>query len=165
MSDRPAPRSLTDDELSDLLSGQRFGTLATVERSGHPHMSTMVYTWDPEARLVRFSTTADRLKVRHITADPRASLHVLGGDVWTFAVAEGNAELSDTTRTPGDAVGRELLAMVPEEERPEGEQAFLERLVAERRLVIRLPVARLYGTALDIGAPVLEPLRTPRALR
>lgn len=128
-------------------------------------MSTMVYTWDPETRPVRFSTTADRLRVLHIRADPRAALHVLGGDVWTFAVAEGDAELSETIRATGDAVGRELLAMVPEKERPEGEQVFLERLVAERRLVIRLPVARLYGTALDIGAPVLEPPQPPGALR
>ncbi|MGW7327659.1 PPOX class F420-dependent oxidoreductase, partial [Streptomyces sp. NPDC054840] len=28
---------------------------------------------------------------------------------------------------------------------------FLKQLVAERRIVIRLSVERLYGTALDIG--------------
>ncbi|MFJ9658332.1 pyridoxamine 5'-phosphate oxidase family protein [Streptomyces griseoflavus] len=151
MTQRPGPRLLSDDALSDLLGTQQFGTLATVRRSGHPHMTTMVYSWDPEARVVRFSTTADRIKVTHLRRDPRAALHVQGGDVWSFAVAEGEAELTGVTTVPGDEVGRELLGMVPEAARPEDEQAFLEELVAERRLVVRLKVDRLYGTALDVA--------------
>ncbi len=51
---------------------------------------------------------------------------------------------------PGDTVGRELLAMLPPAARPEDEEAFRTQQVAERRLVIRLRVARLYGPALDI---------------
>lgn len=150
MTQRPAPRTLSDEALSDLLGKQQFGTLATVKRSGHPHLTTMVYSWDPEARIARFSTTADRVKLKHLRHDPRAALHVPGGDVWSFAVAEGEAEISGTTTTPGDAVGRELLGMIPQSARPEDEDAFLEELVAERRVVIRLKVNRLYGTALDI---------------
>ncbi|MFI1443716.1 pyridoxamine 5'-phosphate oxidase family protein [Streptomyces fructofermentans] len=150
MTQRPAPRALSDQALSDLLGRQRFGTLATVKRSGHPHPTTMVYSWDPEARIARFSTTADRVKVQHLQRDPRAALHVQGGDVWSFAVAEGEATVSEPTAVPGDAVGQELLGMIPQSGRPEDEAAFLEELVAERRLVIRLKVDRLYGTALDI---------------
>ncbi|MFE5208131.1 PPOX class F420-dependent oxidoreductase [Streptomyces sp. NPDC056600] len=150
MTQGPAPRALSDDALSDLLGGQQFGTLATIKRSGHPHLTTMLYHWDPEARVARFSTTADRVKLRHLRHDPRASLHVQGGDVWSFAVAEGEAEVSDVTTEPGDEVGRELLAMVPERAKPEDERAFLEQLVAERRVVIRLKADRLYGTALDV---------------
>ncbi|WP_371661673.1 TIGR03618 family F420-dependent PPOX class oxidoreductase [Streptomyces sp. NBC_00280] len=152
MTQGPAPRPLSDEALSDLLGKQQFGTLATNKRSGHPHLTTMVYSWDPQTRIVRFSTTADRVKVKHLRRDPRAALHVSGGDVWSFAVAEGEAEASEVTTVPGDAVGRELLAMIPAAARPEDEQAFLEGLVAERRLVIRLKTHRLYGTALDIGA-------------
>ncbi|KES07118.1 hypothetical protein BU52_11045 [Streptomyces toyocaensis] len=59
-------------------------------------------------------------------------------------------EVSDVTTTPGDAVGRELLATIPQSARPEDEDAFLGQLVDERRVVIRLKVDRLYGTALDI---------------
>ncbi len=83
--------------------------------------------------------------------DPRAAVHVPGGDVWSFAVAEGEAEVSEVTTTPGDATGRELLAMVPGAAKPQDEDAFLEQLVAERRVVIRLKVSRLYGTALDVN--------------
>ncbi|MFI2205489.1 pyridoxamine 5'-phosphate oxidase family protein [Streptomyces sp. NPDC020192] len=150
MTQGPAPRSLSDEALSDLLGKQRFGTLASIKRSGHPHLTTMLYHWDPQARIARFSTTADRVKVRHLRHNPRAALHVQGGDVWSFAVAEGEAEVSEITTVPGDAVGRELLGMIPEAARPEDEAAFLEQLVDERRVVIRLKVDRLYGTALDI---------------
>ncbi|MGV9291268.1 TIGR03618 family F420-dependent PPOX class oxidoreductase [Streptomyces sp. NPDC003719] len=150
MTQGPAPRPLSDEALSALLGRQRFGTLATVKRSGHPHLTTMVYSWAPEARIVRFSTTADRVKVGHLRRNPRVALHVQGGDVWSFAVAEGEAEVSGITTAPGDAVGRELLGMIPEDARPEDEEAFLEQLVAERRVVVRLKVDRLYGTALDI---------------
>ena len=142
---------MSDEALSDLLGKQQFGTLATVKRSGHPHLTTMLYSWDPEARIVRFSTTADRIKVSHLRRDPRVALHVRGGDVWSFAVAEGEAEVSEVTTVPGDAVGRELLAMIPKAAKPEDEDAFLEQLVAERRVIIRLRVDRMYGTALDIN--------------
>ncbi|MDJ1136336.1 PPOX class F420-dependent oxidoreductase [Streptomyces iconiensis] len=151
MNPGPAPRLLSDEALSDLLGEQQFGTLATTKRSGHPHLTTMLYSWDPDSRTVRFSTTADRVKVQHLRRDPRAALHVSGGDVWSFAVAEGEAEMSGITAVPGDAVGRELLAIVPEAAQPEDEGAFLEQLVADRRLVIRLKAHRLYGTALDIS--------------
>jgi PPOX class probable F420-dependent enzyme len=151
MTKGPAPRPLSDEALSDLLGKQQFGTLATVKRSGHPHLTTMLYSWDPEARIVRFSTTAERVKVAHLRRDTRAALHVQGGDVWSFAVAEREAEVSDVTTSPGDAVGRELLAMVPEAAKPEDEAAFLEQLVGERRVVLRLTVDRLYGTALDVA--------------
>lgn len=150
MTQGPTPRTLSDEALSDLLGKQRFGTLATVKRSGHPHLTTMAYSWDPGARVARFSTTADRVKVAHLRRDPRAALHVRGGDVWSFAVAEGEAEVSEITTVPGDAVGRELLGMLPRAARPDDEDAFLEQLVAERRVVVRLKVDRLYGTALDI---------------
>ncbi|MGW3206099.1 PPOX class F420-dependent oxidoreductase [Streptomyces sp. NPDC001135] len=151
MTQGPAPRPLTDDVLSELLAKQQFGTLATVKQSGHPHLTTMLYAWDPEARVVRLSTTADRVKAKHLRRDPRAALHVQGGDVWSFAVAEGTAEVSGITTVPGDAVGRELLAMLPPAAAPEDTDAFLEQQVAERRIVIRLRVERLYGTALDVN--------------
>lgn len=150
MTQRPAPRPLSDEALADLLGRQRFGTLATVKRSGHPHLTTMAYSWDPEARVLRFSTTADRVKVRHLRRNPRAALHVPGDDVWSFAVAEGESVVSESTTVPGDAIGRELLGMIPKADRPEDEAAFLEELVAERRVVIRMQVDRLYGTVLDI---------------
>ncbi|KOX18665.1 hypothetical protein ADK67_36455 [Saccharothrix sp. NRRL B-16348] len=121
----PAPRTLTDDELVELLGKQRFGVLATVKRSGHPHLSTVLYQWDAKERVIRVSTTADRLKARQIRANPRVALHVSGPDVWSFAAVEGDAELVETTDGPD--------------------------LAPDRRLTITFPATRLYGTALDVG--------------
>lgn len=146
----PAPRNLTDDALARLVGAQTFGVLATNKSNGHPHLSTVLYSWDPGERVIRISTTADRVKVRHLTRDPRAALHVSSDDHWSFAVAEGKAELSPTTTTPGDETGRELLAMAPPFDRSEDVTAFLEQMVKDHRQVIRIHVDHLYGTILDI---------------
>ncbi|NUR86694.1 MAG: TIGR03618 family F420-dependent PPOX class oxidoreductase [Nonomuraea sp.] len=145
----PPPRVTSERELSDLLSSQTFGALATNKSSGHPHLSTVIYTWDPEQQVVRVSTVAGRAKVRQLQKDPRAALYVASSDFISFAVAEGEAELSPESTEPGDEVGMELLAMQPGFEQPQDELAFLRQMVADRRLVIRLRVRRLYGTALD----------------
>ncbi|WP_433435081.1 pyridoxamine 5'-phosphate oxidase family protein [Nonomuraea sp. CA-141351] len=135
----PAPRSLTEEELVRLLGEQQFGVLATVKRSGHPAMSTVLYRWDPAERVIRISTTADRLKARQVRNDPHVALHVSGPDVWSFAVAEGEAEVSGSSE--------ELLAFAGDQADP---AAYLEQQVGEGRVVIRIKVSRLYGTALDI---------------
>ncbi|MCW2919060.1 MAG: hypothetical protein JWN52_7128, partial [Actinomycetia bacterium] len=82
--------------------------------------------------------------------DPRSTLYVSSGDFLSFVVAEAEAELSAVSTVPGDEPGRELLGMQPAFDRPEDEAAFLENMVADRRLVIRLRVSRLYGTAIDL---------------
>ncbi|NML51175.1 TIGR03618 family F420-dependent PPOX class oxidoreductase [Streptomyces sp. R302] len=129
-NDGPAPRALTEQELSRLLSGQQFGVLASVRKTGHPHLSTVLYDWDAEERVLRVSSTADRLKVRRLRRDPHASLHVSGPDVWSFAVAEGEAEIVDPA--DGAAPG--------------------EKPLPDRRVTILLRVSRLYGTALEVPA-------------
>jgi PPOX class probable F420-dependent enzyme len=127
-NDGPAPRALTDQELSELLRQRQFGVLASVRSTGHPHLSTVLYDWNAEERVLRVSSTADRLKVRQLRRDPHTSLHVSGPDIWSFAVAEGEAEIVD----PADAAAP-------------GEQPL-----PDRRVVILIRVSRLYGTALDI---------------
>ncbi|OLT38414.1 PPOX class F420-dependent enzyme [Actinomadura sp. CNU-125] len=144
----PGPKPVTQDDLERLLAAQPFGVLAIGTPGGHPHLSTVVHTWDPDARIVRISTVAGRAKVRRLADDPRAALHVSSDDHMSFAVAEGTAEVSAVTETPGDAVGRELLALTPGFADPSDERAFLEQMVADRRQVIRLHVTRLYGTVL-----------------
>ncbi|WP_420538759.1 pyridoxamine 5'-phosphate oxidase family protein [Nonomuraea africana] len=67
-----------------MLSRHPFGVLGTGKRR-------MLYQWDAAARIIRFSTTADRIKVRRLRNDPRASLHVSSEDHWPSAVAEGEA--------------------------------------------------------------------------
>ncbi|MEU6845962.1 TIGR03618 family F420-dependent PPOX class oxidoreductase [Streptomyces sp. NPDC046716] len=144
----PAPRSLTDAELRKILEEGRFGVLASVRGTGHPHLSTVLYHWSPDERVLRVSTTEGRLKPRQFRADPHAALHVRQGD-FAFAVAEGEAQVTEPSGTPGDAVGRELLEVAREFVKEGEEEAFFAEMVDERRVVIRIGVARLYGTALD----------------
>ncbi|MFI6880559.1 TIGR03618 family F420-dependent PPOX class oxidoreductase [Streptomyces sp. NPDC050400] len=146
----PAPRSLSEQELQQILTEGKFGVLASVRATGHPHLSTVLYRWSQDDRTLRISTTEDRLKPRHFRADPHAALHVRRDD-WAFAVAEGEAEVTAPSIEAGDAVGRELLDMAREFVAEGAEEAFLAEAVAERRVVIRIKVARLYGTALDVA--------------
>ncbi|MFC8230872.1 TIGR03618 family F420-dependent PPOX class oxidoreductase [Streptomyces sp. NPDC057287] len=148
----PAPRPLTDQALLRTLRDQQFGVLAAVRSTGHPHLSTVLYSMDTEERVLRVSSTADRLKTRILRKNPHASLHVGGDDAWSFAVAEGTAEVSEPTTVAGDAVGRELLSLTPGFDDPAEERGFLQQAVAEHRVVIRIRVTRLYGTALDVTA-------------
>ncbi|MEV0622548.1 TIGR03618 family F420-dependent PPOX class oxidoreductase [Nonomuraea sp. NPDC050404] len=144
----PSPRALTEEEADRLLGGQQFGVLATLKRSGQPHLASMVYGWDPRERTIRIPSVADRIKVRHLLNDPRATFQVQGETVLSYAVAEGAAEVSEVTTEPGDAIGQELLRLFGNID-PADEAEFFERMVRDRRLVIRLRVSHVYGTALD----------------
>lgn len=148
----PGALALTDGELSRILATHQMGALASNRRDGHPHLSTVAYSWDPTERTIRISTTEDRLKVRLLRRDPRAALYVTAPDYLSFAVAQGTVELSAVSSVPGDPAGRELLALQPPFADPALEAEFLRNMAADRRLVIRLRVGRLYGTALDIPA-------------
>jgi PPOX class probable F420-dependent enzyme len=150
----PGPTVFADDEASKVLSDHLFGALATVRSTGHPHLSTILYRWYPDERIVRVSSTKDRLKVRQLRNDPHAALYVTRRDHTADAVAEGTVELAETTE-PGDAAGRELLAMGFEQPAPTEEEIF-RRQVEEGRVVIRLRVERLYGMGLDLPPEMRE---------
>jgi PPOX class probable F420-dependent enzyme len=146
----PGPATPTEEASSRLLAAHSLGTLATVNRGGFPHLSTVAYAWDPAERVVRIGSTAGRAKVRQLTRDPHAALHVGSADHLAFAVAEGLAEVSPVSAVPGDETGRELLAMQAPFDDPGDEAAFLRNMVEDRRVVIRLRVERLYGGGLDV---------------
>ncbi|WP_433272848.1 TIGR03618 family F420-dependent PPOX class oxidoreductase [Actinosynnema sp. CS-041913] len=147
----PGAAALDEAGVFEVLGARRFGVLATTKRSGHPHLTTVLYHWTPEERLLRFSTTLDRVKVRHVRNSGKAALHVAVDD-WTFAVAEGDAEVSEASTTPGDAVGLELLEMLPADLRADpgsSDEDFLKLQVEERRVVIRLRATKVYGTRIS----------------
>ncbi len=146
---QPPLRALGDDERTQLVEAGEQGVLATVGRNGVPHQSPVLYRWDPATATARITTRAGRVKARNIAADGRASLFVEGPDRWSFVVAEGQAEVSPPSVEPGDATGRELLAMFPQPD-PAAEAAFLALQVAEQRVVLRLRVARLYGDIIEL---------------
>jgi len=138
-----------EQQLLELIANGREGVLAAVTRAGYPHLTNVLYVWDPEDRTARVSTTADRVKGRILQRDHRAALHVAGPHFWSYAVAECDAETSEVATTPGDDACRELLHVHSAfYGAPQDEQAFFEQMIAARRLVVRLRVRTLYGVVL-----------------
>lgn len=146
------------EDLWRLVAAGRQGVLATIARDGRPQLSNVLYAADVNSQILRISTTAERLKARHLARDPRSSLHVLGEDFWHYAVAEGTAVLSEVSTAPADDAGKELFAVHSQFYGTLDSDAFYAQMVAQRRLVIRLHVERLYGLMTTSGRrPVSGP--------
>ena len=138
-----------DPDLVALASGRNIGALATIKRDGRPQLSTVAFTFDPAAGMVRISVADGRAKVHNLRRDPRASLFVSSIDGWSYAVLEGTVELSPVVVAPDDEIVDELVAVfraIRGEEHPDWDE-FRAAMVAERRLVARLRVERVYGLA------------------
>jgi len=139
---------MTDDALTRLLADTHHGILVTLGPNGRPQLSNVSHTYAPETRLVRVSVTDTRIKVRNVRRDPRASFHVTSRDFWRWAVGDGIAELTPVATDPGDATVEELIEIYRAiaGEHPDWDD-FRRAMVADRRLVLRLRVDRVYGTA------------------
>ena len=141
---------MTDDSdataLLDLLNSEHRGVLVTIKRDGRPQLSNVDYTYDPATRVLRFSVTDGRAKTVNLRRDPRASFHVTTANGWSYAVAEGIAELSPVASDPADATVEELIDVFRtiRGEHPDW-QEYRSAMVTDRRLVLRLPVQRVYG--------------------
>jgi PPOX class probable F420-dependent enzyme len=136
----------SDVALRDLLATHKRGVLVTLKRDGRPQLSNVAYAFDDG--VIRISVTEDRAKTKNLRRDPRASFHVAREDFYAYAVAEGDAELTPVAADPHDATVDELvevyLAVGGEHDDWED---FRAAMVRDRRLVVRIPVARVYGMA------------------
>jgi PPOX class probable F420-dependent enzyme len=124
------------------------GVLVTLKRDGRPQLSNVDYVADPVAHTVRISTTEDRAKVRNLRRDPRASFYVTTNDGSAYVVAEGSANLSAPATDPDDATVAELVEVYRgvQGEHPDWDD-YRAAMVADRRLVLRLRIDRIYGWA------------------
>lgn len=145
-SDRPEQPEQPPASVEQLVAQARGGALVALKRDGRPQISNVSYTYDPERRLLRISTTADRAKAVNLRRDPRASLYVTTPDQRAYAVAEGTAELTPTAADPQDATVAELIEVYRAVlgEHPDWDD-YRAAMVRDRRLVIRLHVERFYG--------------------
>ncbi|MGX7675947.1 PPOX class F420-dependent oxidoreductase [Plantactinospora sp. DSM 117369] len=136
----------TEQALLGIIRDGSLGVLATLKRDGRPQLSNVNYTFDPERRLIRVSVTDDRAKTANLRRDPRASFQVSTPDGWAYAVAEGTAELTPVAAEPTDPTVEELVDVyrAVQGEHPDWDD-YRRAMVADRRLVLRLPVERVYG--------------------
>ncbi|MEZ0163218.1 PPOX class F420-dependent oxidoreductase [Kineococcus sp. LSe6-4] len=136
----------TRNALLDLVGSTRNGVLVTLKRDGRPQLSNVTHHYDPERRLVRVSVTADRAKARNLQRDRRASLHVTSADFWSWAVVEGEADLSAVAAREDDETVAELVDLYRAlaGEHPDWDD-YRRTMVRDRRQVVRLPVGHVYG--------------------
>ncbi|CCH20914.1 PPOX class F420-dependent oxidoreductase [Micromonospora lupini] len=140
------PEDPSQQALTDLIAGRSMGVLATLKRDGRPQLSTVVYAFDRAAGLIRVSVTDGRAKTANLRRDPRASFHVGSEDGWAYAVVEGRAELTAPAADADDATVEELVGLYRSlrGEHPDWAD-YRNAMVADRRLVLRLHVERIYG--------------------
>jgi PPOX class probable F420-dependent enzyme len=130
----------------DFIRARHQGVLATLKRDGRPQLSNVSYAADPTEPLIRVSVTDSRAKVHNVRRDPRVSFHVTSDDFWSYAVAEGVAELSDVAADPHDATVDELVELfrAVRGDHPDWDE-FRAAMVTDHRLVLRIRVERTYG--------------------
>ncbi|MGV0626823.1 PPOX class F420-dependent oxidoreductase [Mycolicibacter minnesotensis] len=139
-------RQVFDDKLLALIRGNSLGVLATVKRDGRPQLSNVSYHFDPQAVAIQVSVTEPRAKARNLRRDPRASLLVSSDDGWSYAVAEGDAQLTAAAAAPDDDTVEALVALYRNisGEHPDWDE-YRQVMVADRRVLLTLPISHLYG--------------------
>ena len=141
-----------DPALLSLAAGRNLGALAAIKRDGRPQLSMVNFALDrssPGAPTVRVSVVDGRAKVANLLRDPRGSLMVTSEDGWSYAVLEGEAELSPVAADEDDAVVEELVELyrtIRGEEHPDWDD-YRRAMVQDGRRILRLRVTRVYGLA------------------
>jgi PPOX class probable F420-dependent enzyme len=137
---------MAEDGLLAIVGTTGRGVLTTMKRDGRPQLSTVDYC--AAGDLVRISTTDGRAKVANLRRDPRVSLYVPSQGLATYAVLEGEAELSAVAERRDDDVVEELIDLYRcvQGEHPDWDD-YRRAMVDDRRLVVRVRVERRYGFA------------------
>ena len=132
------------DALLTLVEAKNAGVLVTIKRDGRPQLSNVSYALIDG--VVKISVTDDRAKTKNLRRDPRASFYVVRDDFWTYAVVEGDAELTPVAADPHDATVEELVELYRsvQGEHPDWDE-YRAAMVKDKRLVVKLQVDRVYG--------------------
>jgi PPOX class probable F420-dependent enzyme len=135
-------------ELSKALEVARatnHSVFTTIRSNGLPQLSNVTHHTDA-AGIIRISTTANRAKYINLTRRPWAALKVDGPSFWSYAVLEGDVELSKIAAVADDQTVEELITLYRSlaGEHPDWDE-YRAAMVIDRRVVIRLNPNRAYG--------------------
>lgn len=120
--------------------------LTTLRNDGRPQLSNVLHAADDHG-VIRVSTTADRAKYTNLTRRPWAALKVDGPNFWSYAVLEGDVELSPVAAERDDATVEELVELYRSLSGEHADWADYRRaMVADRRVVVRLVPTYAYGS-------------------
>jgi len=121
--------------------------LTTIRRDGRPQLSNVLHAVREDG-VIRVSTTATRAKFHNLRREPWVAVHVDGESFFSYAVIEGEAEVSPVAASPDDPVVDELVElyrlMAGEHE---DWATYRVAMVEERRAVVRITPVRAYGLA------------------
>ena len=126
------------DAARDWLRERHQAVLVTLRADGSPQSSNVATAFD--GATFGISVTDSRAKTRNLRRDPRAIVHVLGPDFWSYASVTCQAEPGPVTTEPGDQAGRARLALyeaISGKQHPDPDD-FFRAMTAEDRLVLRL---------------------------
>jgi PPOX class probable F420-dependent enzyme len=135
-------------ELSKALEAARatnHSVFTTIRSNGLPQLSNVTHHTDTDG-IIRISTTANRAKYINLTRRPWGALKVDGPSFWSYAVLEGDVELSKIAAVADDQTVEELIMLYRSlaGEHPDWDE-YRAAMVADRRVVIRLNPNRAYG--------------------
>jgi uncharacterized protein len=139
-------RQVFDDKLLAVIADNSLGVLATVKRDGRPQLSNVSYYFDARHVAVQVSVTEPLAKTRNLRRDPRASLLVSSDDGWSYAVAEGAAELTPPALAVDDDTVEALITLYRNiaGEHPDWDD-YRQAMVTDRRVLLTMPIAHVYG--------------------
>jgi PPOX class probable F420-dependent enzyme len=119
-------------------------TMMTKNGEEIPHASNVIYAFDGQT--FRVSVTDGRVKTDNLRRRPVAVMHVSSDDFWRWVAAECEVQLSPVASEPGDPTGQELLALYQDVSGPHpNPDEFLQAMVDDNRLILRLTPTRVYG--------------------
>lgn len=134
-------------ELSDavpFLTDHHQAVIVTLGEGEVPHASSVLTHFDGE--MFRISVTDGRVKTINLHRRPLAVLHLSSEDFWRWVGAECDVMLTEVSAEAGDAVGQELLELYQALTGPHPHpEEFLQSMVDDHRLVLRLTPRRVYG--------------------
>jgi uncharacterized protein len=139
-------REVFDDKLLAVIADNSLGVLATVKRDGRPQLSNVQYYFDARHVAVLVSITEPRAKTRNLRRDTRASLLVSSDDGWSYAVAEGTAQLTPPAVAVDDDTVEALITLYRNiaGEHPDWDD-YRHAMVTDRRVLLTLPITHVYG--------------------
>ena len=133
------------EQAIELARATHQSVLTTLRNDGRPQLSNVLHSLDHDG-IIRVSTTADRAKYVNLVRRPWAALKVDGPTFWSYAVLEGDADLSAVATAPDDAAVDELVELYRSlsGEHPNWAE-YRQAMVDDRRVVVRLHPNYAYG--------------------
>ena len=119
----------------------KWCVVTSLRKDGSPTNSVVFYALDGDD--IIFSTTADRLKAKTLSRDPRAAVAILDeGAPYRFVSIEGPATIESDNIIPGHIAINRVMRNAPDWQPPEG---YLETLRSQGRVIIRVRPERVSG--------------------